>query len=105
MKAHLYLLLPLATMRRASFCKRASDNWHAQTTLTFHPAARSSFFTSSSLRTFASNFSRQNTALLAGVVAYRQSECLCQKQPCTNTAVLYLGKTRSGLPGNFACSL
>jgi hypothetical protein len=56
-------------MSLASFTSFASDSWQAQITLTFHPAFCNRFFTSASLRTFASNLPHQNSELLAGVVA------------------------------------
>lgn len=51
-----------------------------------------------SLATFLSIFADQNLALDAGLLPRGQS-WPCQKQPCTNTAILCRGNTMSGLPG------
>ena len=56
-------------------------NAHSQTTATRHPALTRSRRFRSSLATFSTNFDCQNFARVAGVVAYRQRPCLCQKQP------------------------
>jgi hypothetical protein len=73
--------------------------------VTVHPKRRSWRFTLLSRNVLDSNLFNQNVALLDGVVENLHRAWRCQKQPCTNTAVLYFASTMSGRPGNFACSL
>ena len=48
---------------------------------------------------------RQNSVLVAGIVARLQPSCPCQKQPWTKITALCRGKTISGLPKSFfTCS-
>ena len=71
---------------------------HSQIIAVVHPD-RSSFWNASrSLSVVRLNFSTQCSTLLAGIVA-RLHPWRCQKQPCTNRATWYRGKTRSGFPG------
>lgn len=47
----------------------------------------------------------QNSRLVSGIVAYLQFWWPCQKQPLIKMAVLYFGRTMSGLPGiSFRCN-
>ena len=69
-----------------------------QTTITLQPSTSSSFLTSSSRSTFRANFRRQNSRCLLGKARLHWGH-LCQKSPCTKTASLALGYTKSGLPG------
>lgn len=78
---------------------------HSQTTHTRHPRACKACTILVSRATLRPNFSSQNVMLLRGVVADLQPVCRCQKQPWTKIAVLYRGKTKSGVPGNpLACN-
>ena len=54
---------------------------HSQMTATRHPTFMRSLRFRPSLATFSANLDCQNFARVAGVVAYRQRACLCQKQP------------------------
>lgn len=79
---------------------------HSQTTNTLQPACCKRDNCLWSRSTLALNFSVHLWLLVEGVYASLQASCRCQKQPCTNKTVRYLGKTRSGLPGNSRlCSL
>jgi hypothetical protein len=83
-----------------------SDVSHSQMTITRQPAARSCRFLRASRLVLASNFSRQNSTRVLGIVALPHKACLCQKHPCTKMTVLSLGSTRSGVPGrSLRCSL
>lgn len=72
---------------------------HSQISNTRHPAAYSCIFTWISRCLLTANFFIQNSGLVFGVVAYLHPSWRCQKQPWTKMHNLYLGKTRSGLPG------
>lgn len=75
------------------------ESSHSQATITAQPLSSKLVATRVSRATFLPNFSIQKGVLLFGVVAMEHPTCLCQKQPCTKTTVLYFGKTKSGLPG------
>lgn len=82
--------------RASARCSRSS---HSQTTSTFQPACRSAFCWRRSRSRFILSFSFHHSRFDAGNVENRHPPWRCQKQPCTNTTVLNLGKTRSGVPG------
>lgn len=85
---------------RSVLRKLATSNVsHSQTVRTRHPAFVRAFSLRASRATLRSNFSSQNATLVFGLVVRRQLRCRCQKHPCTNTTLLSLGKTRSGVPG------
>ena len=65
------------------------------------PSSRLEIFVASRSM-FRANFSSQNTALVFGTEALRHPSWRCQKQPWTNMAARYRGRTISGLPGSFA---
>lgn len=75
---------------------------HSQMIATRHPAAFSPATFVASRSMFRANFSSQNAALVFGTEALRHPSWRCQKQPWTNMAARYRGKTISGLPGSFA---
>jgi len=68
-------------------------------TITDQPLSRSCSCWRWSRWMFCSNFLLQKSSRVFGVVVWRHPGCRCQKQPCTNTTVLYLGRTMSGDPG------
>ena len=65
-----------------------------------HPIFASDTCTSLSLSLFRSIFLVQKATLVFGVRNSLQLSCPCQKQPFTNTHVLYFRKTTSGFPGS-----
>lgn len=78
---------------------------HCQTVKTRHPAASSAARLAASLSRFAAIFGCQYSVRDLGRRPLVQP-WPCQKQPCTNTATRYLGKTMSGVPGRSRrCSL
>ena len=81
---------------RTLFGSRSSS--HSQIVRTVQPAADISVAFLWSRAVVASNFFIQKSVFDEGVVAFGQPGCLCQKQPCTKIAVLYLGSTISGRP-------
>ncbi len=72
---------------------------HCHNTRTSQPSCLSFCCVRLSRSTLPSSFFPQNSALRFGSVALGQPGCRCQKQPWTNIAVRYLGRTISGLPG------
>lgn len=79
---------------------------HSHTIATRQPACRRAMIFRLSRSTVSPNFFFQNDAFEAGLVAYEQFSCLCQKHPWTWIAARCFGRTMSGLPGrSFACSL
>ena len=95
------LFPPISCSRRFSLSSQTVflEISHSQTTITFQPSARSCSCTFRSLAIFLSNFFCQNSRFEAGVVAYLQPGCLCQKQPFIKITVRYFGSTISGFPG------
>ena len=89
-------LRPSRTSVRAAASGRLSS--HSHTVHTRQPSRRSAAARRRSRRLLARSLSDQKATLLVGNRPARQ-ECACQKQPCTNSATRYFGKTRSGLPG------
>ena len=75
-------------------------NAHSQTIATRQPAWSRSCRLRRSRSIFASNLARQNSWRVAGVVAYGQPGCRCQKQPCTKHTAPNRRNTRSGVPGS-----
>lgn len=75
-----------------------STIWHSQMTKQRHPSLLRAACVALSLATLREIFVSQYVVFEAGIRDLLQP-CLCQKQPFTKTAVLYLGRTRSGLPG------
>jgi len=86
-------------MARAS--RRAGLISHSQTTRGYQPISLSSADTLMSRSTLAASFLLQNSVLVCGSLAFRQSACRCQKQPFTNTTLRFEANTKSGLPGSF----
>ena len=75
-----------------------------QTIMGFHSISLSAEVAARSRCTFFFIFCSQNSLFWTGSLP-RGHECPCQKQPCTNTAVRYFGKTMSGEPGrSLRCS-
>lgn len=72
---------------------------HSHITRTFQPSSSSFLLVSLSRFILSWNFLFQYSVLVFGVVAPRQLLCLCQKHPCTKSAVFLLGKIKSGEPG------
>ena len=73
---------------------------HSQTVATRQPAWSRSCRLRRSRSVFASNFARQNSGRVVGVVAYGQPACRCQKQPCIRHTARNRRNTRSGVPGS-----
>ena len=82
----------------AAACLRKA---HSQTVATRQPAWSRSRRLRRSRSVFALNLARQNCWRVVGVVAYEQSVCRCQKQPCTRQTAPNRRNTRSGVPGSF----
>lgn len=72
--------------------------WHSQITIALQPSDSILEIFSLSRSTFPLIFIRQKSGLVFGHLNFLHS-CPCQKQPWTNMAVLYFGRTMSGLPG------
>ena len=79
----------------------ASRVSHSQITSGIHPITCNWLMTLRSRAALPSNLRRQNSARVAGSVAYWHPGCRCQKQPWTKITVRNLGSTRSGQPGSF----
>ena len=73
---------------------------HSQTVATRQPAWSRSCRLRRSRSVFASNFARQNSGRVVGMVVYGQPACRCQKQPCTRHTAPNRRNTRSGVPGS-----
>ena len=73
---------------------------HSQTVATRQPDWSRSCRLRRSRSVFASNLALQNSWRVAGVVAYGQPACRCQKQPCTRHTAPNRRNTRSGVPGS-----
>ena len=95
--------LSLPCSHRSSCCAMSTTaclrNAHSQTIATRQPAWSRSCRLRRSRSVFASNLARQNPRRVAGVVAYGQLGCRCQKQPCTKHTARNRRNTRSGVPG------
>ena len=93
----------LPRSQRSSFCTISSRaclrKAHSQTIATRQPACSRSCSLRPSRSVFASNLACQNSGRVAGVVAYGQPACRCQKQPCTKHTAPKRRNTRSGVPG------
>ena len=85
----------------ATFGAACLRSAHSQTVATRQPAWSRSCRLRRSRSVFASNFARQNSCRVVGVVAYGQPACRCQKQPCTRHTAPNRRNTRSGVPGSF----
>jgi len=75
-------------------------NPHSHTTTTFQPNFRKASSASRSTTCVRRILARHHSRRVWGSLKYLQPSCPCQKQPWTNTTVLYLGRTRSGVPGS-----
>ena len=93
----------LPRSQRSSSCTISSRaclrKAHSQTIATRQPVCIRSCWLRSSRSVFASNLACQNSGRVAGVVAYGQPACRCQKQPCTKHTAPNRRNTRSGVPG------
>ena len=83
----------------ATFGAACLRSAHSQTVATRQPAWSKSWQLRRSRSVFASNFARQNSWRVVGVVAYWHPACRCQKQPCTKHTAPNRRNTRSGVPG------
>ena len=88
------------SIRRAMSRSTRWRNAHSQTIATRQPALSKSRRLRRSLSVFASNFARQNSSRVVGIVVYRQPACRCQKQPWTKQTASNRRNTRSGVPGS-----
>jgi hypothetical protein len=73
---------------------------HSHTVNTRQPRATSAALLRESRFALPCSFSRQKPRLLAGMYAYRQPGCWCQKHPCTFTTARNFGSNKSGFPGS-----
>lgn len=97
-------LLPFNRPRLLISCC-SSRVWHSHTISTRHPALRRAAAVRRSRATFASNLSDQKRIRDFGQYENLQPAWRCQKQPCTNMMVRYIGRTMSGEPGmSFRCT-
>ena len=78
---------------------RSSLNLHSQIVAVLQPSCCMEDRQRTSRSTFLANFCSHFSLLVFGVVANLQPLWRCQKQPCTNIAAPYLGRTRSGWQG------
>jgi hypothetical protein len=85
-----------SSRRRSAFLSLSS---HSQIINGRQPDRRSFLTTCASRSRLPSNFRTQKAFLVLGTYANRHPRCLCQKHPCTKTAVRNLGSTISGMPG------
>lgn len=72
---------------------------HSHITSALQPRFVMSTIFNASRSTFRLNLARHISTFVLGRVAFGQPRWRCQKQPCTNTAIRYFGKTKSGAPG------
>lgn len=73
---------------------------HSHIVMTFHPSDINFLVFKASRSMFLFILSTQNFVFDFGITKYRHWLWPCQKQPLIKIAVLYFGRTISGVPGN-----
>ena len=74
---------------------------HSHMVRTFQPCFLSAVTFLLSRSTFPFSLRSQNSSRVLGRTEFLHTLCLCQKQPCTNIAILRPLRTMSGRPGIF----